>query len=268
MTKGHQVFLVLVVSALVFASSADASTFNVNPIQLHLSEGGSSTLRTVHNTSEEEIRFQLTTYAWSQGADGRIQLEPTNDIVFFPRMIQLAPGTKRKVRIGLARATSKNESAGGKSAGDKKVGSIEHTYRILVEELPSRKTKKDAEQIQILTRMSVPIFVEPTTPMVKLSIGHPSVERGRFRFDLQNDGTVHTMLRKIKVTAVSSGHKELFSRELAGWYLLARGIRTYEIEIPRALCSKIAYFKVSGGTEGDKPLSLKYDAPPGTCSTQ
>lgn len=255
MTYGHRAILVLAVLALGFVSSAHASTFNVNPIQLHLSEDGSSTLLTVHNTSDEEIRFQLDTYAWSQGAEGKIQLAPTKDIIFFPRMMKLGPGEKRKVRIGLANPEAKAALS-------------ERTYRILVEELPSRKTKQDAEQVQVLTRMSIPIFVAPPTQLVKLSIGNASVRAGRFRFDLKNEGTVHTMLKKVSVTAVSKANKPLFSRDLAGWYLLASGVRTYEVEIPKSLCGKVARFKVVGSTDGDKDLSLQYKLPPGACSTR
>lgn len=267
MTNGHRIVLVLAVWALAFASSAHASTFNVNPIQLHLSEDGSSTLLTVHNTSEEEIRFQLSTYAWSQGPEGQIELRATEEIIFFPRMMKLAPGVKRKVRIGLARSPSKRGAKTRESASDEKVDPREKTYRILVEELPSRKTRKDAAQIQVLTRMSIPIFVEPPTQSVKLKIANATVERGRFSFDLKNDGTVHTMLDKVRVTAVNSGHRELFSRELAGWYVLAAGVRSYVVDIPESICSKVAYFKVTGTSAGEDVVSLRREVPSGACSS-
>ena len=269
MTKGHRNFLVLAVSALAFVSSAHASTFNVNPIQLHLTEDGASALLTIHNTSDEEIRFQLTTYAWSQSPEGEIELGETDDIIFFPRMMKLAPGAKRKVRIGQTKVPSKSRADARQTASGDNDTQREKTYRILVEELPSRKTKKDAEQIQVLTRMSIPIFVDSPRPLVKLSVANASAERGRFRFDLKNDGTVHTMLNKVRVTAVSSANKELFSRDLAGWYILAAGVRRYEVEIPKSICRKISHFNSTGSTtENDSAVSLRHELPPDACSAQ
>ncbi|MFW2388372.1 MAG: molecular chaperone, partial [Polyangiales bacterium] len=240
-----------------------ASTFNVNPIQLHLSEGGSSTLLTVHNTSDEEIRFQLTTYAWSQSDDGKVELGPTRDIIFFPRIMKLEPGAKRKVRIGMAKSAMQPQDEASSESTP-----VERTYRIFVEELPSRKTKAAAEQVQVLTRMSIPIFIAPPKQMVKLTMGKASVHDGRFRFDVRNDGTVHTMLKSVKATAVSKGNKPLFSRDLAGWYLLASDVRTFEVEIPRSLCGKISHFEVMSASDGESEISLRYDVPSGACASQ
>jgi fimbrial chaperone protein len=240
----------------------------VNPIQLHLSNSGSSTLLTVHNTSDEEIRFQLSTYAWSQSADGQVELGPTQDIIFFPRMMTLEPGAKRKVRIGMAKSARKPEQEKSKDEAANEKPATERTYRIFVEELPSRKTKADAEQVQVLTRMSIPIFVAPPSQVVKLSVGSASVRAGRFTFDVRNDGTVHTMLKKVQATAMSKANKPLFSRDLAGWYLLASDVRTFEVEIPRALCGKVSHFEVVTATDGENELSFRHDVPPGACASQ
>ena len=51
----------------------------------------------------------------------RIELAPTQDVVFFPALLTLKPGEERRIRVGSTAAP----------------GSIEKTYRIFVEELPA-----------------------------------------------------------------------------------------------------------------------------------
>ena len=105
-------------SAVVFAVSllggplarpAAASNFNVNPTQVFLSSKATSALVTVRNDSTDQLRFQLSVFAWDQSPSGELVLTPTDDIVFFPSLLTLGPNEERRVRVGRVTAPGEKE---------------------------------------------------------------------------------------------------------------------------------------------------------------
>src|SRR5687768_17676291 len=82
------------------ASGASAATFTVNPTQIFLSGKTTTALLTLRNDSEETLRFQLTAFGWQQTPAGEITLTPTQDVVFFPALLTLAPKEERRIRVG------------------------------------------------------------------------------------------------------------------------------------------------------------------------
>src|SRR5512141_1630359 len=92
--------LSIVILGLVFqAEVMRASAFRVTPIQVELS-GKSSALLTLTNESGQPLRFQISAFSWSQAPNGDMQLNPTQDISFFPSLLTLKAGEERKVRVG------------------------------------------------------------------------------------------------------------------------------------------------------------------------
>src|SRR5579872_4601426 len=89
--------LTAIVLGLVFqAENVRASVFTVTPVRVTF-QGPSSTLLTLKNESDQPLRFQITSFAWSQSPQGEMQLTPTDDIVYFPALLSLNPGEERKV---------------------------------------------------------------------------------------------------------------------------------------------------------------------------
>ena len=98
--------VVLVVLGLTagWAQQTSAATFRVSPVQVVFDGARSSDLLTITNQSSEELRFQITAFTWDQKPSGEMELTPTNEIVFFPALLSVAPGQERKVRVGLSGA--------------------------------------------------------------------------------------------------------------------------------------------------------------------
>src|SRR4051812_16091930 len=95
-------FGAVVVGTVVAAPhGARASSYRLNPVTLTLTANASTALVTVTNDSPDALRFQITGFAWDQKPDGAMDLQPSNDIVYYPSMLKLAPGESRKLRVGM-----------------------------------------------------------------------------------------------------------------------------------------------------------------------
>src|SRR4051812_27112319 len=94
------------VFALVLRMSGEAFAMgvNVNPIQIYLSPAAKSAVLAIRNDGTEETRYQVTVFGWDESSEGGMVLTPTNEIVFFPKLLALKPGEQRNVRVGTAGA--------------------------------------------------------------------------------------------------------------------------------------------------------------------
>jgi fimbrial chaperone protein len=228
-----------------------ASTYKVTPIQVLLSTRTSSALLTLANESDDTLRFQLSAFAWHQSPDGAMELSPTEDVVFYPPLLTLKPGEQRNIRVGMKVS----------------VGASEKTYRLFVEELPPLE-KADAapggSQITFLTRMGIPIFVEPTSPQVKGSVEEIRLERGLLAFGVSNAGNVHFALQKVRVTGSDASSLKTFEKEVAGWYVLAGGSRAFDLALSAAEC--VMTKKVRIEVETDRlTFEKSAELPAGAC---
>jgi fimbrial chaperone protein len=224
--------------AIVQPGASSASAFKVTPVTILLSRRTPTALLTLKNESDRPLRFQASVFLWGQTAEGKMELSPTRDILFFPPIFSVEPGATRKVRLGTT-AT---------------FGSLEKAYRIFFEELPDLEPAGDSirSQLQIRTRMGIPIFLQPAEIESGSRIDSIAAGAGTLRFSVRNTGNVHANLRGVRVKGLDPTGRSLFLRESDGWYVLAEGSRDYEIEIPKDRCEQVARFvieaRVDGGT--------------------
>ncbi|HEX9163809.1 MAG TPA: fimbria/pilus periplasmic chaperone [Thermoanaerobaculia bacterium] len=226
--------LAAVVLGLVLqAETMLASAFRVTPVQVHLT-GKSSTLLTLVNESGEALRFQVTAFAWTQSPAGEVQLAPTEDITFFPALLTLGPGKEQKVRVG----------------SNTVAVDVEKTYRIFFEELPpAERPDVKQTQVRILTKMGVPIFVQPPSSAPQGSVTDLKLNGSDLSFRVANNGNAHFSVQKVHVTLSDDSGKKLMERDLDGWYVLAGGYREYHTEVPEAVCHAATNMSVDASTD-------------------
>jgi fimbrial chaperone protein len=227
---------------------AGASSFQVNPIRITLTPQGSSSLLTVRNEGNERLRLQVDFYAWDQSKQGEMILNPTDDLVVYPSLLAIDAGNERNVRVGT------------KSP----VVSKEKSYRIFIEELPPT-TKRVDSGIRILTRIGVPIFIQPQPPKSHASIENVAVHKSEILFEVINRGNVHFLPRGIRVKGTDSTGVNALEKNLDPWYILAGGSRQYRLEISPSDCSKIKEVTVEVELE-EKILKQQFFLPANTCS--
>jgi fimbrial chaperone protein len=165
-------------------------------------------------------------------------LAPTRDLVFFPRLLVLAPGAQRVIRVGLATS----------------VGPVEKSYRIFIEELPPVETEQAAPAdggVRVRVRVGIPVFVQPAGGRAEPRLTGLGARQRRVMFELQNPGTVHVPPHRVRATGYGDDGNVLWERELGGWYVLAKSLRRYEIEIGPEDCSKTRVIGVDLGIGPD-----------------
>ena len=227
------------------ASPVLAATFTVDPTQIFLRNRTGSVLLTLHNQSTETLRFQLSVFAWAQSSSGEMQLEPTQDIVFFPPLLTLKPSETRRVRVGTATPFDVKEK----------------TYRIFVEELPPADATAG---VRVLTKMGIPIFLRPAKEIATASLTDLHQQNGQLNFTLSNEGTVHFVPRNIKVRGLA-GSTTAFERELEGWYLLAGGRRDFHTALPKDGCAQVTSIVVDVQFESNQ-VQERLQTPNGACA--
>lgn len=243
-------FLAAVAVAAVVVGSgprgpvAAAATFTVDPTQIFLSSRTGSVLLTLHNESMETLSFQLSVFSWAQSSAGEMQLEPTQDIVFYPPLLTLKPSETRRVRVGTATGFDAREKA----------------YRIFVEELPSTQPPKG---VRVLTKMGIPIFLRPAKEVATATLSDVRQQDGVVKFTLSNVGTVHVVPRRITVRGLT-GSTTAFERELEGWYLLAGGRRDFQAAPPKDGCAKVTSIVVDVQFESGQ-VQERLQTPSGAC---
>ena len=243
--------LVTMTAAVVLTATAgvtSAATFSVNPTQIFLSGRTTSSLLTLRNDSNEELRFQLSAFQWTQSASGEIELNPTQDVVFFPALLTLKAGEERRIRVGSTVAP----------------GAAEKTYRIFVEELPPSAANSEGSEVRVLTKMGVPIFIRPTKEAASAALNAVGVRDGAVHFTLANTGTVHFVPQQVKVRGLAAAGQTVFEQDLASWYILHGGRRDFALPIAAADCGRTESVVIEVGI-GANVLKESVQTPGGAC---
>jgi fimbrial chaperone protein len=240
--------LAALVIAGALAGDAAASTFNVSPTQVFLDGRTPSALLTLRNDSNEPLRFQLSVFGWDQSPTGEMTLTPTDDIVFFPALVTLAPKEERKIRVGRV-----------VGAGD-----VERSYRIFVEELPPLESVTSGNAgVKVLTKMGIPIFVRPSREATALAIKDIAGHNGSLTFAIANAGTVHVVPDTVTVRGFADG-APVFEKQLTAWYLLAGGRRDFDLPVSAADCARATAYQVEVAF-GESKVDQRVAAPAGVC---
>ncbi len=225
---------------LAIHAPAFASNFSVTPTSLELAGGAKSGAFSIVNSGADPLNCQIEVKEWSQDPDGKDVFADAKDVVVFPKIMTVGPNEQRAVRVGVKGPPSLREK----------------TYRLFAQEIPSQnktaETKpagKISAGLTIAFRYSVPIFVKPVRPQESAVIEKTEVSKGSARAVVRNTGNIHVKVLSVNFRGKSIEGKELFSQDVAGWYILEGISRSYEAPVPKAACKDLAVVDVSVQTE-------------------
>lgn len=207
---------------LAGSGRAVAQPLEITPTLVQLTPDAKSAIVTLHNASAEPVRYQVAVFAWDQDAGGEMQLAPTADLQFFPSVLSIAAGERRNVRVAAAVSS----------------GPVERSYRLFVEQLPDAARPQNA--VRVLTRIGIPVFVEPRDPSVPRPEATALALTGRrFTFTLRNTGNVRIRPDLVRAVGRDEAGAVVFDEKLPAWYVLAGGERVYEATLPDAGCGRV-----------------------------
>jgi len=209
--------------ALALGPIRAAGTWRVTPIRVELDARTRSATVTVFNEGDEPLHLQMKAFEWTQDEKGNDQYKETDDLIFFPKIMEVRPNDARILRVGLkAPAVAK-----------------ERTYRLFLEEIPAPR-KAEGAQVAIAIRFGLPIFVKPVKEEAKGVLDGVTLSNGQLNVVVRNTGNTHFFIESIAVQGKDAGGRAVYTQDLNGWYLLGGAVRTYTVKVPPEVCSKLS----------------------------
>jgi fimbrial chaperone protein len=237
----------LAVAALLAPARSRAANVEVSPVRIELGPGKPSAVLVVRNEDKDAVRFQLKAHAWGQAPDGEMLLSEASELQVFPALFQLAPGEERKVRIGTTA----------------KPGTLERTWRVFVEELPSAVERREKTSVRVLTRIGIPIFLAPTRVEGRAELAL-AASGSKLELRIRNTGTVRREPSKVTLRLEGAAGERLDEKELGSWYVLAGGERVLAAEIEKAVCGKVVRAVATMPAE-PREVQASLQIPSGAC---
>ena len=225
---------------LLLSPAAQAIDFQVQPSKLYMTSRDKSGAFTVINNGSEKLDCQVSVKEWSQDASGKDAYADTEDLVLFPKIMTIEPNGQRAIRIGVKGPQSMKE----------------RTFRLFVEEIPT--PKKDTEPLEagkiragltIAIRFANPIFIAPPKPQENAVVETVELSEGTARAIVRNTGNMHIKLQNVVFRGTAPDGRELFSKEISGWYILQGMSHQYEVAVPKDACAGLATIDVSAKAE-------------------
>lgn len=215
-------FLFLPISITLLYAFCYSAEWRISPIRIELSPRDKSASITIFNEDKFPVNFQVKAMEWTQDETGKDIYTETEDIIFFPKVFTVEPNKERLIRIGVKNINPQKE----------------RTYRLYVEEIPSAESKEGVA-VRIALRFGVPIFIKSLREENKWEIKKKSIEKGTFILEIENTGTQHFYVNYIKITGKNNdlSEKDVFSKEIKGWYILSGAKRIFKEKIDD--CDKI-----------------------------
>ncbi len=229
-----------------------AGEFAILPLRLHLDRSTRAGEVTIRNQDTAPLRMQAQAMTWRQDDDGKDVYAPADDLIFFPRALEIPPGESRIVRVGVRAAPVTREE----------------TYRLFLEQLPpaAPEAAPVGASLRVLLRVGVPVFVAPAQAAErKASIGGPEIQAGQVRWSVANEGNVHFVADRVEMKALARDGTTLFTRQFQERYFLAGARKPLLSELPRESCAQLAAIEVSVAGE-NVDLARKVNVEPGACN--
>lgn len=221
-------------------SEALPGNFQVEPTTLELSSSARSGAFTVINNGTEKLNIQVDVEEWNQDAEGKDVYSKTGDIVFFPKIMSIEPNEQRAIRLGIKGALSTKEKA----------------YRIFVEEIPSQPKPQDAKAdghipagITIALRYAVPVFLKPAKIQESGIVEKMELSRGVAKMIVRNSGNIHIKLLNTTFRGKAADGRQVFTKDVGGWYILQGLSRKYETAVPKESCGDLATIEINAQFE-------------------
>jgi len=229
---------VLLVAAWLVASCAvgvaGAAQFSLNQTRVHLHDGHAVETLVLTNAEPQTVNFEVNVKRWRQDADGRWQLAPTDALVVHPLILSVPAGAQARLRIGTLSPSVASEEA----------------YRIELQQLPDAALS-GAVQVQLLTRLSVPVFVQPPAAKPQPLLAVSTVNATAAQLVVRNGGSGYLAPQDAKLRVIDAQGRTVHEDRLAIAYVLPGAQLRVTAKLPAGICARANRIELTL----DKPLS-------------
>lgn len=213
--------------AMLTLGSVKAASLQVAPVLIDLPNAGNSATLTLRNTDVEPFTAQIRVFRWMQ-QDGVERLEPTDEVVASPPVVQLRSRQDYTVRVVRVMAgTVEREAA----------------YRLVVDELP--RANRAPGTVALVMRHVVPVFFSDRAASPAALKWVASRQGRRLKIHAMNQGE-----RRVRIAAVTirddTGKVVASNKGLLGYSL---GRSAMQWELPAGAVKAPARLTISGITE-------------------
>ena len=209
-------------AALAAAGSAVAAQFSVNPTRVHLERERAVETVVLGNAQQQPLSFEVEVKRWTMAADGRWQLQPSDELVVHPLVFTVPPGGQARLRVG----TLSTDAAG------------ERAYRIELQQLPGEGAESGV-QVELLTRVSVPVFVQPPGAEARPALSEPVLADGGLRLQLVNSGNHYLPPQQARLRLLDADGRPQHEAEVEVGYVLAGARLPLTVPaVPAAACAR------------------------------
>lgn len=225
--------IVFAILALHVAAACPAQAgFRVSPLKINLNQAADTGAITVLNQGVKPINLQMSAVEWTQDGEGKDVYTGTADLVFFPKLSILEPGGTQVVRVGIKAPAPAREKS----------------YRLYVEQLP-QSIHAEEPTISVMVKFGVAVYALPEAQKTGGELAEVGISGGVFRALVRNTGNVHFRIEKLLIRGDDRDGKEIFAKDLDGWYLLGGAVRRHEVSIPAEVCARLTKVHVSVKTD-------------------
>lgn len=164
---------------------SSAGIFSISPVRIYMNPNERATAITITNEGETELAMQAELFRWKQGADGKDELLPTEDVFLTPPIIKVGPKARQVVRLLRLTPPTLDE---------------EVTYRMIVREVPeATRNENQTIQVGLALAFNLPIFITPPGAKPDLGCAGARKSADTVVVTCKNKGNAHVLTSQISL---------------------------------------------------------------------
>ncbi|PKN32459.1 MAG: hypothetical protein CVU61_17955 [Deltaproteobacteria bacterium HGW-Deltaproteobacteria-19] len=205
-----------------------AAQFTLAPTRVHLAPGQVAQTLVLGNEDEREVSFELSYQHWRMDDAGQWLLEASDDLILHPQIVTVPANGRAVIRVGTLRGAVAQEDA----------------YRIQMQELPG-ETSSQGVAVTMLTRLSVPVFVQVKNPQLALQLADATLSAGALTLTLRNSGSRYLSPEDARLIVRDGKGAVLHEDTLGVPYLLVGAHLRLSRPLPAAACASAQQIELS-----------------------
>lgn len=169
-----------------YIHNGQAGSFNVNPVQVHLSKDQKIENLIITNHDLTPLTVHLKVKKWHQ-KEGKNIYSDTSDLLLAPPIVTIDPQASQVILIALrGRRHDHHENA----------------YRLYITEIPNLQSHQTLKVgLNFSLKISMPIFIQPINDAPLDPVFQASIHQGKLR--LKNGGHRHGHVKSIHIPGIT-----------------------------------------------------------------